>query len=75
LPTRPTKQTDSRAKSFGAFSVELDAIEPDLLRNLVQRAIEQHLQPEQFAVLKAAEESERQGVAALVRAINAGDAP
>jgi hypothetical protein len=28
LPTRPTKQSDSRAKGFAAESVELDAIEP-----------------------------------------------
>jgi hypothetical protein len=32
LPTRPTKQTDSRAKNFAAESVELDAIEPNQLR-------------------------------------------
>ena len=32
LPTRPTKATDSRAKGFGDISVELDAIEPDVLR-------------------------------------------
>ena len=59
LPTRPTKTTDSRAKSFGDISVELDAIEPQDLRDLVEQVIEQHLPPEQFEVLKAAEESER----------------
>ena len=60
LPTRPTKASDTRAKNFGsAISVELDAIEPNQLRALVQEAIEHHLPPEQFAVLKAAEESER----------------
>lgn len=59
LPSRPTKASDSRAKGFGAVSVELDAIEPDTLRALVQEVIERHLPPEQFAVLKAAEESER----------------
>ncbi len=37
LPTRPTKTTDTRAKDFGAISVELDAIEPGQLRDLVQR--------------------------------------
>jgi len=59
LPTRPTKSSDTRAKNFGEISVELDAIEPNRLRILVQEAIERHLPPEQFAVLKAAEESER----------------
>jgi hypothetical protein len=59
LPTRPTKRTDSRAKGFGDVSVELDAINPHTLRTLVQTAIEQHLPPAQYAVLKVAEESER----------------
>jgi hypothetical protein len=66
LPTRPTKQTDSRAKGFGDISVELDAIPPDELRSIVQAAIEQHLPPEQFEVLKVAEESERQTIQAFV---------
>src|SRR5262245_35049847 len=49
LPTRPTKASDTRAKAFGStLSVELDAIEPNQLRQLVQEAIEEHLPPEQF---------------------------
>ncbi len=67
LPTRPTKQTDSRAKAFGAISVELDAIPPDYLRSIVRLAIEQHLPPEQFEILKVAEESERLAISAFVR--------
>jgi hypothetical protein len=59
LPTRPTKASDSRAKGFGPVSVELDAIDPNRLRALVQAAIEKHMQPRQFEILKAAEESER----------------
>src|SRR5499427_4932799 len=43
LPTRPTKKTDTRSKSFGELSVELDAIAPDVLRTMVQDTIEQHL--------------------------------
>jgi len=67
LPTRPTKGSDTRAKSFGsAVSVELDAIEPGLLRALIQNAIQEHLPPEQFNVLKAAEESEREIISKLV---------
>src|SRR4051794_2538414 len=45
LPTRPTKTTDSRSKGFGDISVELDAIEPHRLRQLVRVAIERHLPP------------------------------
>jgi hypothetical protein len=60
LPTRPTKASDSRSKGFGEISVELDAIDPQRLRDLVQAVIEQHLPADQFATLKAAEESERE---------------
>jgi hypothetical protein len=60
LPTRPTKQSDSRAKNFGDISVELDAIDPVRLRRLVQTVIERHLPRRQFEILKVAEESERE---------------
>jgi hypothetical protein len=54
LPTRPTKKTDSRAKKFKSdISVELDAIPPGRLRRIVQEAIERHLPPEQYEVLRA----------------------
>ena len=66
LPTRPTKMSDTRAKGFGAESVELDAIEPNQLRALVQDAIEQHLPPREYEILKAAEASEREIISKLV---------
>jgi hypothetical protein len=66
LPTRPTKASDTRSKGFGNISVELDAIDPNALRALVQETIEQHLPPDQFEVLKAAEQSEREIITRLV---------
>jgi hypothetical protein len=67
LPSRPTKASDTRAAKFGSdFSVELDAIEPARLREIVQVAIEEHLPPDQFEVLKAAEASERYIISKLV---------
>src|SRR5262245_12523662 len=66
LPTRPTKASDTRSKGFGNISVELDAIDPNALRALVQEAIAQHLPPDQFEVLKAAEQSEREIITRLV---------
>jgi hypothetical protein len=59
-PTRPTKISDTRAKGFGDISVELDAIDPTRLRAIVQTQIERHLPRRQFAILKAAEQSERE---------------
>jgi hypothetical protein len=60
LPTRPTKQTDTRAKKFGsATSVELDAIPARKLREIVRGCIERHVDQHQLQILRAAEESER----------------
>jgi len=73
LPTRPTKQTDSRAKGFGAVSVELDAIEPDLLRALVRRHIERHLPADELRVLQAAEASEQQILQNIFGRLTAAD--
>jgi len=66
LPSRPTKSSDTRSKGFGAISVELDAIEPALLRTLVRDAIERHLPAEQFDILKVAEASEREIISKFV---------
>ncbi len=59
LPTRPTKTSDSRAKGFGDISVELDAMKPQVLRDLVETVINRHLQQDELAVLLHAEQSER----------------
>src|SRR5262249_58691948 len=67
LPSRPTKTSDTRVAKFDSdFSVELDASEPHRLRALVQETIELHLPPDQFEILKAAEESERENISRLV---------
>lgn len=60
LPTRPTKTTDTRAKGFGAISVELDAIDGPRLRKMVRDALDRHMPADQLEVLQAAEESERE---------------
>lgn len=67
LPTRPTKQTDTRAKKFearyGTGSVELDAIPPEQLRGMVSEAIAQHSDPAELARLKRVERLERESLA------------
>ena len=61
LPTRPTKQSDPRAKKFGSnTSVELDAIPARRLRELVRGVIERHVDQQQLALLRTAEQSERE---------------
>jgi len=74
LPTRPTKTSDSRSKGFGDISVELDAIPPQDLRDLVQIVIEQHLPKHQFDILKIAEASEREIINRLVGVATGGAA-
>ena len=59
LPTRPTKKTDSRSKGFEGESVEVDAIPPDILRELAQDCITQHIDDHQYEVMQEAEQSER----------------
>jgi len=59
LPSRPTKKTDSRASGFVGDSVELDAIPPALLRDLVDNAISPHIDRHQLEVLQAYEAEER----------------
>lgn len=65
LPTRPTKKTDSRAKTFSGQSVEVDAIPPPELRSLVQSAIERHVNRRALRILQLAEQSEREALGFL----------
>lgn len=46
LPTRPTKRTDTRSKGFDGESVEVDAIPPGQLRQMVEDAITSHIDEE-----------------------------
>jgi hypothetical protein len=63
LPTRPTKSTDTRASKFrrihGTDSVELDAIPPDQLRQLVKDAIDSHMEPWRLKQFQMVEQEER----------------
>lgn len=59
LPTRPTKLSDSRSKSFRGESVEVDAIPPAVLREMARENIERFIDRQALDVMQAAEESER----------------
>jgi hypothetical protein len=60
LPTRPTKQTDSRAAKFVGESVDVDAVPSSVLRDWVREAIEFWIDPEALQITKVAEDSERE---------------
>ncbi len=66
LPTRPAKKSDPEAKSWGDVAVELDAIPPDLLTNLVEGAIRGHVDGRAWEVAQAVEAEERSGLVALI---------
>ena len=63
----PTKRSDSRAKSFVGDSVEVDAIPPAILRNLVADVIERHVDRAQLMITQVAEEEERAILERLAR--------
>lgn len=66
LPTRPTKASDPRSAAWsGGGSVEVDAITPTKLRELVEQAITQHIDQEALRLTRLAEEQERAGLYAL----------
>jgi hypothetical protein len=68
LPTRPTKtENNFHARHFfDAESVELDALEPDDLRDMLHDAIEAHIDVQALETMSAAEESERGILSAMV---------
>lgn len=68
LPTRPTKRTDSRAKNFEGDSVELDAIPPDKLRELVETCITQHIPEGHREQIEKVERVERETLEKIAEA-------
>jgi len=65
LPTRPTKNTDSRSKNFSGESVEVDAIPPAVLRGLVKECIEKHIDRRALARTRKIEAAERETLATI----------
>ena len=63
LPTRPNKKSDTRRRAFAAQygdeSVELDALPPGVLEDLVRDCIVENIDPAIWEQLEVAEESER----------------
>ena len=59
LPSRPTKRTDTRARGFHGDSVDVDAVSPRDLTDLVTGSILRHLNLAEIQRLRAIEEAER----------------
>jgi len=62
LPTRYTKDTDTRAKKHGPISVELDAIEPNVLRQMVSETCAGCYPAGAREARKARQEAEREEI-------------
>ncbi len=68
LPTRAPKRLSPADRKWPyEAACELDAIPPNILRNMVEEAINQHLDPEQLRVLKVAEQSERSLLTRIIK--------
>lgn len=71
LPTRPAKKSDPQAKTWGDVAVELDAIDPDRLRDLVRGAIVGNIDKAAWTMQQAYEQDERQILERLAGTIGA----
>jgi hypothetical protein len=58
LPTRPTKTTDSRSKTFVGDSVEVDAIPTSILRDIVEDAITSWIDDDALRITQMVEAQE-----------------
>jgi hypothetical protein len=65
LPTRPTKKTDTRSKGFEGESVEVDAIPPGTLRQMVEEAITSHIDQDALNAELHTQELERETLALM----------
>jgi hypothetical protein len=75
LPTRPPKKKDPDAKKWGDKpAVELDAIDPNRLIELVEDAIIEHVDPHAWQVEQQVENEEREGLLALALSWQGGEA-
>lgn len=72
LPTRPTKQSDSRSRSFEGESVEVDAIPAPVLRRMVEEAILRHVDDDELAALERIEAAERETMRGFVSTMGGG---
>jgi hypothetical protein len=71
LATRPTKQTDSRSRTFRGESVEVDAIPSATLRALVRERIERHIDRRALQAARRVENEERETLERILKELPA----
>ena len=69
LPTRPTKKT-SRSRGFSDESCELDAIEPAVLRQMVEDAITSRIDAEEWEKLQMVEALEIESIPQILTEVS-----
>jgi len=69
LPTRPTKRSDTRSRNWRGGSVELDAIPANVLREMVEDCITQHIDEAELERIKRIESLERETLATVVKSV------
>jgi len=72
LPTRPTKKTDSRSKNFSGDSVELDAIPPKQLQEIIEGIIVSNVDPKIYKRTLEIEKVERENLEQLIQKLDLG---
>jgi hypothetical protein len=71
LPTRPTKKSDSRSRTFEGESVEVDAILPPELKEMCKRCIIQHIDADVLNRMADVEAAERNTLAQMIDTLGA----
>lgn len=69
LPTRPSKTTDTR-KFNSKYSVEVDAIPPKILKDLVRNVIEKHIDTHQLQQIKIEENAQKEIIKYMIDLYN-----
>jgi hypothetical protein len=69
LPTRPAKEGDTRARDWQGGCVEVDAMPPAVLRQLVRDAITEQIEPWEWEQLQKAEAVEKETLLQLVNSL------
>lgn len=65
LPTRPTKNS-KHSKNWNDDSVELDALDPEVLQSMVERCIKSHIDPGHLHRMEITEQAEKETLETII---------